>query len=98
GGDKVVSYFRAHEEENPALGWRAIRLSLDRPGLLRTQLRALLRASADAELKMMLPMVTEVAGIHAVRELLQKEAQHLSKVRHSLPRRLPCAAMPAVPA
>ncbi len=46
GGDKVVSYFRSQEEENPALGWRAIRLSLDRPGLLRTQLRALLRASA----------------------------------------------------
>ena len=50
GGDKVVSYFRGHEEENPALGWRAIRLSLDRPGLLRTQLRALLKAAAGAEL------------------------------------------------
>ncbi|NKF31644.1 peptidase, partial [Pseudomonas sp. BGM005] len=50
GGDKVVPYFRGHEEENPALGWRAIRLSLDRPGLLRTQLRALLKASADTEL------------------------------------------------
>lgn len=98
GGDKVVSYFRAHEEENPALGWRAIRLSLDRPGLLRTQLRALLRAAADAELKMMLPMVTEVAEIHAVRELLQKEVQHLSKFGHSLPRRLQFGAMLEVPA
>jgi phosphotransferase system enzyme I (PtsP) len=46
GGDKVVPYFRGHEEENPALGWRAIRLSLDRPGLLRTQLRAMLKAAA----------------------------------------------------
>ena len=98
GGDKVVSYFRAHEEENPALGWRAIRLSLDRPGLLRTQLRALLRASADAELKMMLPMVTEVAEIHAVRDLLQKEVQHLSKFGHSLPRKLQFGAMLEVPA
>jgi phosphoenolpyruvate-protein phosphotransferase len=98
GGDKVVSYFRAHEEENPALGWRAIRLSLDRPGLLRTQLRALLRASADAELRMMLPMVTEVAEIHAVRELLQKEVQHLSKFGHSLPRKLSFGAMLEVPA
>jgi phosphotransferase system enzyme I (PtsP) len=97
GGDKVVSYFRAHEEENPALGWRALRLSLDRPGLLRTQLRALLRASADAELKMMLPMVTEVAEIHAVRELLQKEVQHLSKFGHSLPRKLQFGAMLEVP-
>ncbi|MBB6180009.1 phosphotransferase system enzyme I (PtsP) [Rhizobium flavum] len=98
GGDKVVSYFRAHEEENPALGWRAIRLSLDRPGLLRTQLRALLRASADAELRMMLPMVTEVAEIHAVRDLLQKEVQHLSKFGHSLPRKLQFGAMLEVPA
>lgn len=98
GGDKVVSYFRNHEEENPALGWRAIRLSLDRPGLLRTQLRALLRASADQELKMMLPMVTEVAEIHAVRELLQKEVQHLSKFGHSLPRKLQFGVMLEVPA
>lgn len=98
GGDKVVSYFRNHEEENPALGWRALRLALDRPGLLRTQLRALLRASAGAELKMMLPMVTEVAEIHAVRELMQKEVQHLSKFSHSLPRKLQFGAMLEVPA
>lgn len=98
GGDKVVSYFRPHEEENPALGWRAIRLSLDRPGLLRTQLRALLRASADAELKIMLPMVTEVAEIHSVRELLQKEIQHLSKFGHGLPQKLKFGAMLEVPA
>ncbi|TRL35851.1 MULTISPECIES: phosphoenolpyruvate--protein phosphotransferase [Rhizobium] len=98
GGDKVVSYFRAQEEENPALGWRAIRLALDRPGLLRTQLRALLRASAGSELKMMLPMVTEVAEIHAVRDLMQKEVQHLSKFGHSLPRKLQFGAMLEVPA
>nr|WP_316656455.1 phosphoenolpyruvate--protein phosphotransferase [uncultured Gellertiella sp.] len=98
GGDKVVPYFRAHEEENPALGWRAIRLSLDRPGLLRTQLRALLRASAGADLKMMIPMVTEVSEIHAVRELFQKEVQHLSKFGHQLPKRLQFGAMLEVPA
>ncbi|MGE7369742.1 phosphoenolpyruvate--protein phosphotransferase [Neorhizobium sp. NPDC001467] len=97
GGDKVVPYFRAHEEENPALGWRAIRLSLDRPGLLRTQLRALLRASAGSELKMMVPMVTEVAEIHAVRELILKEVQHLSKHGHALPKKLQFGAMLEVP-
>jgi len=97
GGDKVVPYFRAHEEENPALGWRAIRLSLDRPGLLRTQLRALLRASAGSELKMMVPMVTEVAEIHAVRDLLLKEVQHLSKHGHGLPKKLQFGAMLEVP-
>ena len=97
GGDKVVSYLRSQEEENPALGWRAIRLSLDRPGLLRTQMRALLRASAGAELRMMLPMITEVSEIRAVRELFQKEVQHLSKFGHSLPRKLQFGAMLEVP-
>lgn len=98
GGDKVVPYFRAHEEENPALGWRAIRLSLDRPGLLRTQLRAMLKAAADSELKLMVPMVTEVAEIEAVRDLLQKEVQHLSRFGHALPRKLQFGAMLEVPA
>jgi phosphotransferase system enzyme I (PtsP) len=98
GGDKVVPYFRAAEEENPALGWRAIRLSLDRPGLLRTQLRAMLRASAGAELRIMLPMVTEVFELKAVRELLQKEIQRQSKVGEQLPRKLQFGAMLEVPA
>jgi phosphotransferase system enzyme I (PtsP) len=98
GGDKVVPYFRGHEEENPALGWRAIRLSLDRPGLLRTQLRAMLKAAAGGELKLMVPMVTEVSELKAVRELLQKEVQHLSRFGHGLPRRLQFGAMLEVPA
>ncbi|HTO32063.1 MAG TPA: phosphoenolpyruvate--protein phosphotransferase [Pararhizobium sp.] len=98
GGDKVVPYFRAAEEENPALGWRAIRLSLDRPGLLRTQLRAMLRASAGQELRIMLPMVTEVAELRTVRELLQKEIQRQSKVGEQLPRKLQFGAMLEVPA
>ncbi len=98
GGDKVVPYFRAAEEENPALGWRAIRLSLDRPGLLRTQLRALLRATAGLELKLMLPMVTEVSELRVVRELLQKEIQRQSKIGEQLPRKLQFGAMLEVPA
>ncbi len=98
GGDKVVPYFRGHEEENPALGWRAIRLALDRPGLLRTQLRALLKATAGGELKLMLPMVTEVAEVRTVREILRKEVQHLSKFGHRLPRTLKLGAMLEVPA
>ncbi|MDM9621570.1 phosphoenolpyruvate--protein phosphotransferase [Rhizobium sp. S96] len=98
GGDKVVPYFRGHEEENPALGWRAIRLSLDRPGLLRTQLRAMLKAAAGVELKLMVPMVTEVSEIAAVRDLLQKEVLHLSRFGHGLPRKLQFGAMLEVPA
>ncbi|WP_112811747.1 phosphoenolpyruvate--protein phosphotransferase [Ensifer sp.] len=98
GGDKVVPYFRAAEEENPALGWRAIRLSLDRPGLLRTQLRAMLRAAAGLELKLMLPMVTEVSELKEARELLQKEIERQSKLGEQLPRKLQFGAMLEVPA
>lgn len=97
GGDKVVPYMRGQEEENPALGWRAVRLSLDRPGLMRTQLRALLRAAADSELRVMLPMITEISEIRYARELLQKEVQHLSKYGHSLPRKLQFGVMLEVP-
>jgi phosphotransferase system enzyme I (PtsP) len=97
GGDKVVPYFRAAEEENPALGWRAIRLSLDRPGLLRTQLRALLKAAAGRELRLMLPMVTEVWELREARELLNREVRHLSRFGHDLPRRLRFGAMLEVP-
>ena len=55
GGDKVLPYMRNVEEENPALGWRAIRLGLDRPGLLRSQIRALLRAAGGRELQADVP-------------------------------------------
>jgi phosphotransferase system enzyme I (PtsP) len=60
-------------------------------------MRALLRAASGAELKMMLPMVTEVSEIHAVRELMQKEVQHLSKFSHALPRKLQFGVMLEVP-
>ena len=71
GGDKVLPYFKnATHEENPALGWRAIRLTLDRPGLLRTQIRALLKAAGGRELRVMLPMVTELGEIAQAREII----------------------------
>ena len=80
GGDKVLPYFkRATQEENPALGWRAIRLALDRPGLLRTQIRALLKAGGGRELKLMLPMVTELGEIAQAREIIDREVRHLSR-------------------
>ncbi len=99
GGDKVLPYFReAPEEENPAMGWRAIRLSLDRPGLMRTQLRALLKAAGGQELRIMLPMVTQVSEITQAREILQREVSHLSRFAYPLPRTLKLGAMLEVPA
>lgn len=99
GGDKVLPYFRGAEtEENPSMGWRAIRLSLDRPGLLRTQLRALLKASGGRELRLMLPMVTEIAEIAQAREIIDREVRHLSRFAHTLPTALKLGAMIEVPA
>ncbi len=71
GGDKVLPYMRNIEEENPALGWRAIRLGLDRPALLRTQLRALLRAGGGRALKIMFPMIATVAEFDQAKELVE---------------------------
>lgn len=99
GGDKVLPYFTgsAQEEENPALGWRAIRLTLDRPGLLRTQVRALLKAAGGRELKVMLPMVTELSEIAQAREIIDREVRHLSRFAHHLPTSLKLGAMIEVP-
>ena len=98
GGDKVLPYFRSTgQEENPAMGWRAIRLTLDRPGLFRTQLRALLKASGGRELRMMLPMVTEVAEVKAAREIIDREVNHLSKFDYQLPSKVKLGAMIEVP-
>lgn len=99
GGDKVLPYFKdARQEENPALGWRAIRLTLDRPGLLKTQVRALLKAAGGRELKLMLPMVTELGEITQAREIIDQEVRHLSRFAHLLPTTLKIGAMIEVPA
>lgn len=98
GGDKVLPYFKTTtQEENPALGWRAIRLTLDRPALLRAQVRALLRASGGRELKLMLPMVTELGEIAQARELIDREVRHLARFAHLLPTSLKIGAMLEVP-
>jgi len=98
GGDKVLPYFRFKmDEENPALGWRAIRLTLDRPALMRTQLRALLKASGGRELRLMLPMVSEIEEITQTRILIEREISYLSRFGHTLPTSLKLGAMIEVP-
>ncbi len=98
GGDKVLPYVRnAPEEENPALGWRAMRLALDRPGLLRIQVRALLKAAAGRELRLMLPMVTALSEIEQARDIISREVKHLSRFGHGLPLKLRVGAMLEVP-
>jgi phosphotransferase system enzyme I (PtsP) len=97
GGDKVLPYMRNLEEENPALGWRAIRLGLDRPGLLRSQVRALLRAAGGRDLKVMFPMIATVEEFDEAKGLVERELTHLRRHGHKLPERVDIGTMLEVP-
>jgi phosphotransferase system enzyme I (PtsP) len=97
GGDKVLPYMRNVEEENPALGWRAIRLGLDRPGLLRSQVRALLRAAGGRELRLMFPMIAMVEEFDKAKTLVEIELTHLRRHGHALPERVHIGTMLEVP-
>src|SRR6187551_1206859 len=98
GGDKVLPYFRGSKEENPAIGWRAIRMALDRPALFRTQIRALLRAAQGRELRIMLPMIADVSELEAARALIDREVRILLRHGRPEPKRLMIGAMIEVPA
>lgn len=97
GGDKILPYMQSIEEENPALGWRAIRIGLDRPGLLRVQLRALLKAAAGRPLKIMFPMIATCDEFVRAKEIVAREKTHLSRHGHILPSDLQLGAMLEVP-
>ncbi len=99
GSDKMLPYFNmAAAEENPAMGWRAIRIALDRPALLRSQLRALLQAAGGRSLHVMFPMVTEVAEFQAAKRLLDKELERLDRTGGQPPKALHVGTMLEVPA
>jgi phosphotransferase system enzyme I (PtsP) len=94
GGDKLLPGTPPPEEENPAMGWRSLRIGLDRPALLRRQLRALLLAAGGRELSVMFPMVATVSEFRAARGLLFTEA---ARIRPA-PSRLMVGAMLEIPA
>ena len=79
GADKQVDYFEMEKEENPALGYRAIRICLTRPEVFRTQLRALLRASAFGNISIMFPMIISVDEIRRIKEILESVKQELKE-------------------
>jgi phosphotransferase system enzyme I (PtsP) len=97
GGDKILPYLRTAEEENPALGWRAIRIGLDRPGLLRAQLRAMLKAAAGQHLRVMFPMVATVNEFDRAKVLVQREMTHLERYGYALPESTQLGVMVEVP-
>lgn len=98
GGDKVLPYVDSFGDENPAMGWRAIRIGLDRPAMLRRQLRALIQAAAGRPLSIMFPMIADVAELVAARRLLDMELDRARRRGLPEPERLRVGIMFEVPA
>lgn len=97
GSDKHLPYWRMPPEDNPAMGWRALRMVLDRPTILRGQLRALILAASGRYLQVMFPMVAEVAELEAARRLLDMELARAQAKGFALPSRIEVGAMVEVP-
>ncbi len=97
GSDKVLSYWQRDSEENPAMGWRAIRISLDRPALLRQQLRALILAAEGRPLSVMFPMVAEAWEFEEARALLKLELDRAAQAGQEVPSAVKVGAMIEVP-
>ncbi|MEQ1498668.1 MAG: phosphoenolpyruvate--protein phosphotransferase [Novosphingobium sp.] len=101
GGDKVLPYLRHNDgehEENPAMGWRALRVALDRDGLLKVQARALLEAAAGRTLNVMFPMVSEPWEFDAARDVFEAQRKYLKGQKKLLPEAIRYGAMLEVPA
>ena len=97
GGDKVIPYLRYEAEENPAMGFRSLRLALDRQGLLRIQIRALLQAANGGPMKILVPMVTDAWEFRQTRLVVNKELERMKHAGQTVPSKLELGAMIEVP-
>lgn len=97
GGDKQVPYVQIEDEENPAMGWRATRIGLDRPAILRRQFRALVRAAAGSELHVMFPFIAEVSEFDATFAILEKEIERAKVEGHQPLKLLRVGSMIEIP-
>jgi phosphotransferase system enzyme I (PtsP) len=97
GSDKVLPYMKRADEPNPALGWRAIRVGLDRPGIMRMQVQALVRGARGRPLTIMFPFVTECREFEAGRTLVLSEVERERERGHPVPRELRIGAMLETP-
>jgi len=97
GGDKVAPYMPIEREDNPALGWRAVRMGLDRPALLRLQLRALIAAARGRELRIMFPLIATVEEFRTVRRQVDRELQWAVRRGRPEPANLRVGAMVETP-
>jgi len=97
GSDKVLPYMKPNDEPNPAMGWRAIRVGLDKPGVLRMQVQALLRAANGRPLQVMFPFITEFGEFQAARSHVLREVHRERSLGHSVPETLEIGAMLETP-
>ncbi len=97
GGDKVLPYLAHAVEDNPAMGWRAIRIGLDRPAMLRQQLRAMIRAAETRPLFVKFPMIAEIAELERARAILDMELARAAKEGRVLPAVIKTGVMLEVP-
>ncbi|SOB92813.1 phosphotransferase system enzyme I (PtsP) [Rhodobacter sp. JA431] len=97
GSDKVVPYMKPQEEPNPAMGWRAIRVGLDKPGVLRMQLQALIRASEGRPLSVMFPFIAAPDEFNTAKAMLMREIDRESTLNRPVPRDVRVGAMLETP-
>lgn len=97
GADKAASYMKLRAEANPAMGWRGMRMAVDRPGLFRPQIRALIAAAANRELNILFPMITVVSEIEAARALLDREMELRARRGRDMPSVVRLGAMIETP-
>ncbi len=93
GSDKVMPYMNRPDEPNPAMGWRALRVGLDKPGVLRMQFQALIRAANGRPLSVMFPLVAAPSEFSRARDMLMREIERERRLGHVLPERLQVGAM-----
>jgi len=98
GGDKEIPYMELEKEENPFLGWRAIRYCLDKNEIFLTQIRAILRASAFGSIKIMIPMISTVTEIKRTKKLIQQVKAELTKENIAFNKEIPVGIMVETPA
>ncbi len=97
GSDKVLPYMKPNDEPNPAMGWRAIRVGLDKPGVLRMQLQALLRASNGRDLQVMFPFISEFGEFQEARSHMLREIHREKSLGHVVPDHIEIGAMLETP-
>ncbi|SFI96437.1 phosphoenolpyruvate--protein phosphotransferase [Albimonas pacifica] len=97
GSDKVLPYMKPQDEPNPALGWRAIRISLDRPNILKMQVQSLLRGAAGRPFAIMFPMITQASEFTAARDMVLEQLERHIRNGWPAPQRLEIGAMLETP-